>query len=209
MCEVLGWARQPPGQRVLGLGHFLCQRGVGGTALWPSLSTSSRGRPQEASARLGPSLLPPAWWGLRAQPHPWDVHRLARGFTQGQPATSQHATPGMRAAGPSGSGSPTVSFNRALTPASRGPFQVWDGERTGPPGAAGGAACGTVHSSALPCPPGVKACGGLPGVLPAADGRLRGPVPLRESPDAPGPRLPGPALLPSLCCSSISSILKA
>lgn len=83
------------------------------------------------------------------------------------------------------------------------------GQRTGPPGAAGEAACGTVHSSALPCPPGVKACGGLPGVLPAADGRLRGPVPLRESPDAPGPRLPGPALLPSLCCSSISPILKA
>lgn len=60
---------------------------------------------------------------LGAQPRPWDVHRLARGFTQGQPVTSQHATPGMRAAGPSGSGSPTVSFNRAHQAGAWGPWQ--------------------------------------------------------------------------------------
>lgn len=207
-----GWTCRAPGQRLLGFGHFLCQRGAGGRR---PPSASSWGTPPRGFCRLGPSLPPPAWVGPQGSSSPVgpaQTGQRARPRTASDVLAHTPGDVGGRAIwlwvpqsalqeGPPGGGPGTLA-GPSLLQAGVTPPQVWDGERTGPPGAVGGGPhVARAPASTLPAPPGRRAAGGLPGVLPAPDARLpmagsRGLAPLRESPDAPSPRLPGSALLP-------------
>lgn len=184
-CEVLGRAA-PPGLRSLSL-----PAGRGGQALALCLIL---GMPPRGFCWLGPSLPPPAWVGPQGSSSPVgpaQTGQRARPRTASDVLAHTPGDVGGRAIwlwvpqsalqeGPPGGGPGTLA-GPSLLQAGVTPPQVWDGERTGPPGAVGGgAARGTCPSQHSACPSGAKGCGG-PAWCPA---RSRCP--------APDARLPGP-----------------
>lgn len=197
----------PPGLRSLSL-----PAGRGGQALALCLIL---GMPPRGFCWLGPSLPPPAWVGPQGSSSPVgpaQTGQRARPRTASDVLAHTPGDVGGRAIwlwvpqsalqeGPPGGGPGTLAGPSLLQAGVTTPPGVGWRENGASWGRGGGPHVARAPASTLPAPPGRRAAGGLPGVLPAPDARLpmagsRGLAPLRESPDAPSPRLPGSALLP-------------
>lgn len=172
---------------------------------------------------LGPSLPPPAWVGPQGSSSPVgpaQTGQRARPRTASDVLAHTPGDVGGRAIwlwvpqsalqeGPPGGGPGTLA-GPSLLQAGVTPPQVWDGERTGPPGAVGGGRTWHVPQPALCLPlrgEGLRGACLVSCPLPMPGSRWPAPGASRRCGKAR--MLPARGFLALLCCPSISPKLKA
>lgn len=181
------------------------------------------GTPPRGFCRLGPSLPPAAWVGPQGSSSPVgpaQTGQRARPRTASDVLAHTPGDVGGRAIwlwvpqsalqeGPPGGGPGTLA-GPSLLQAGVTPPQVWDGERTGPPGAMGGGCTWHVPQPAL-CLPlrGEGLWGACLVSCPLPMPGSRWPAPGASRRCGKARMLPARGFLALLCCPSISPKLKA